>query len=230
MASYLILCQETAAESGIVASGQPVSVTGQVGQLADIVRWVRDAYDMIQRSRADWTWMVTEFAGATIPGKSAHSAADLGIVDRFGSWVYSGQGQSGFTIQDGENEGELAFCHYEQFRAYVTGSRRTETGRPQLCTINNEGKLAVYPIPAIGSAYTIRGQYRKSPQVLAINTDIPDMPLEHHNAIRWQALILCGVWEEASNQIPGWQSFFQQHRAELMRDYTPRVTVTGPLA
>ena len=101
MANFLTLCQEAAAESGVVAAGQPLSVTGQVGQLADFVRWVRDAYDMIQRSRRDWTWMQTEFAAPMIPGLGVYAASDLGIATRFGNWVAAYDGYSGFTIQDG---------------------------------------------------------------------------------------------------------------------------------
>ena len=85
-----------------------------------------------------------------------------------------------------------------------------------------------YKIP--DAVYTIRGEFYRGPQILTLTADVPEMPLAHHDAIKWRALILLGTFDEAPEQIPQWKEFLGEYMAPLVRKNTPRIQLPGPLA
>ena len=233
MSSFLELAQAVARDSGTVSDlTAPPTVTGQTGRLLRIVNWTAEGYRDIQRRRDDWRWLRREFSGQTIAAVPRYALNTTS--ERFKHWVFhSDDGENTFSIYltaDGQaGEGWLTYVPWDQFRrTRLFGSAAAHTGKPGYITVDPLNRLVVYPIP--DDIYTIRGEYYQAPQILTADDDVPEMPEAHHEAIKWQALILLGVFDEAPKQLPAWTTFLGEHIASLERTQTPRVVLAGPLA
>lgn len=233
MSTFLELCQAVARDSGTVSDlTAPSTVIGQTGRLLRIVNWTAEGYRDIQRRRDDWRWLRREFSGQTIATVSRYALNTTS--ERFKHWVFhSDSGEDTFSVyltsagQTGE--GWLRYVPWDDFRrTRLFGSAAADTGKPRDITVDPLNRLVVHPIP--DDIYTIRGEYYQAPQILTADADVPEMPEAHHEAIKWQALILLGTFDEAKEQIPAWVAFLNRHIASLERTQTPRVVLAGPLA
>lgn len=229
--TFLQLCQRVAQESGTVAGSlQPSTVIGQTGRLAKFVNWTASAWSDIQLRRSDWLWMEGEFSGETASGTATYApgGAEFNLT-RFGEWKprrYAG-GDSDITIyltaSGVSDERALLWLPYETFRRqYLRGGASLVTGYPAYVTIDPAQNLRLHPIP--NGAYTVRGRYHKSPQVLAADADVPEMPAKFHQLIAWEALTkFIGPDDEATpQQFAGWE----RRRSALDFDLT--VSQTPP--
>jgi hypothetical protein len=235
VSTFLELCRETAQESGTISGeSQPPAVTGQTGRLADIVRWVRDGWNEIQNARASWKWMRAEFEEQITSAASRYDAVTDFGMDRFAEWiVFDENGNTTVTMfktsLGATDERFLVYVPWDEFYGtFLLGTNRTRVDRPSRFTVDPQGQLTFWPTP--DATYTVRGLYRKSPQVLAANTDIPEMPARFHKLIVYTALLKLGQYDEALNQYPLWLIECRRRQSELERDQMPGVSLPGPLA
>lgn len=231
MATFLELCQQVAEESGTVSGmSSPPTVVGQSGRLQRIVNWTSRAYTSIQTKRPDWLWLRGEFEGTTIPGVQRYTGAGIGISDRFSRWLVSDEGPV-FSVhlpsEPRSTEGWLIPKPWEDFRT-VFARGTPEVRKPLYVSIDPQGHLVFYPTP--DDAYTIRGPYVRSPQILRFDDDVPEMPVEHHEAIVWEALLRLGTFDEAGGQMNLWGGWLADKMASLVNEQTPRIRFSGPLA
>jgi len=236
--TFLQLCQAIARDSGTIPNlPAPSTTASQTGRLLRVVNWTSEAYGDIQRKRKDWLWLRNEFSGNTIAATQRYAAAAMGITDRFGHWVFeSDTGEWGkesmscyLTATGRSDETRLHFKPWREFRdIYLFGNNADDTGKPTYFTVDPQQKIVLWPIP--DADYTVRGEYFKSPQILAVDGDIPEMPVAYHEAIKWQGLLLLGTFDEAAEQMQVWQAFLAAHYKGLIRDHTPRLEFSGPLA
>lgn len=210
MSTYLKLCQNVALESGTVpGTSQPTSVTGQIGRLARIVKWVNDAWGDIQR-RHDWRWMEAEFSGTLNAGQETATAADMGISDRFGSWIYRNEGEHSFfsiyKVSEGvSDERPLVYKDWDYFRRTArTGDYADADNQdyPVWITVAPDQSLMTYAIP--DTSYQVRGRYRQAPQTLSANTDEPEMPAKFHRLIELGALLKLENFDESQARVQFW--------------------------
>ncbi len=234
MATFLELVQAVALESGTVSKSIS-TVEGQTGRMARFVGWTRDALLDIERRRGDWRWMRRDFAGDVLPGVAEYDAASLGIAS-FSRWVDRDDNERAFTIQKAsEDRGQEGYVRDILWdgdmgfrRTYRMGEPASRTGMPSVVAITPADTLALWPIP--DETCILRGEYVRAPQRLVADGDVPQMPAEHHDAIRWRALMLMGLFDQSPEQVPVWAELFGEHMAALERKQTPRVTWGGPLA
>jgi hypothetical protein len=235
MATFLELAQKTAQESGVVAQqGQPISVIGQTGRLKEIVDWTRDAWVRVQNAQNDWRFMRREFTStATTIGSARYTAASFGITD-FAEWlveneddynIYTCYRQS-LGVAD---ERPLRFLPWPVWRGRY-GRGQQVNKRPIYYAISPNNEFCLGPIP--DAAYIVRGEYRRTPQVLTENTDIPICPERFHDVIVWRAIQLLGEEAEAVEvQIPAAIRNYREINGDLMRDQRPRMRIVSrPLA
>lgn len=212
---------------------QPASVVNQTGRLRKIVSWTASAWTDIQRSRDDWRWMVDEFAGPTLVNLDAYTDAGMSIA-RFSSWLVrqdqgSDSGLSIFRPAIGRSdERPLLWCDWPLFRdRYLRGEH--PAGYPTVVTIDPRDALRLHPTP--DAVYTLRGEYRKAPQTLAANTDVPEAPAQHHELIVWRALSrYLAADDESVVQEPRWTALADSMLFDLVRRQTPHLTFAEPLA
>lgn len=232
--TYLELCQTLASESGTVpGSNQPATVTSQTGRLAKIVRWVNDAWRDIQNIERGWLWMRGEYEGDTLLNIDSYTGASLNAT-RLRDWIVMQppHDDSGVTVYpDGEPEveGALISLDWGLFRrTKLRGVHVHDAGPPRFVTVDPQRNLRLSPKP--DGVYVIKGEYWKAPQELAANSDVPEMPEEHHQTIISRALDYLGTDDESAAQIPAWSARARMHLAALRRDQLLRIGVPRPLA
>lgn len=235
MSTYLEICQDVARESGTVPTiGQPTTIAGQTGRLLRVTYWVRDAWADIQKQRSDWLWMMDEFTGSLTSGTQRYSAASFSIDSRFSEWVFNDRENmpalSAWLTSAGQTgEYDLEYLPWMEFRRRcLRGDAASRSGRPQLVSQDDARQLVFYPKP--DAAYTINGLYRKSPQTLADDDDVPECPSQFHAAIKWRALLYLGAYDEAPEQMGFWDQQLRRTLGELVQHQTPKVSRPGAFA
>jgi hypothetical protein len=219
--NFLQLAQRVAQESGTVdGSAQLSSVVGQIGRLKSIVDWTADAWVQIQSERNAWRWMRREFSGKqTTAGTARYTAASWAITD-WGNWItdrdctlyrpFSIYKQSAGLA----DEGEILEIAWEEWRSKYRRGVQNQN-RPTEYAISPQGEVCFGPIP--DATYVVRGEYRKAPQVLSANDDVPDLPAQFHMVIVWRAILLLVQHDEAD---PGVQVSAKFQHDKLMSDLT----------
>lgn len=224
--NFLQLARMTVQQSGTIQGVLPTTVIGQANRLKQIVDFVSEAYLDIQNSHRMWRWMNSRFTGQTVIGKRFYEATDFTDerdntpITRFSQWGFKGDmsdaGLSHYLIATGAaEEGPLRWLDIDTF--YETQGRGVQTpGKPQFYTVDHQSRLTLSPIP--DGVYQIRGKYRKSAQVLAVDSDIPEMPSEFHTIIKDAALCYLEGFDEGPRipvyrlrMLPNW-SMLELHQ------------------
>lgn len=229
--NYLELCQTFARETGISTSG-PSSVTGQIGEFISVIDWVQQAYIDIQL-RHPWKWLRREFTLQTTDGDGVYAFSDCtdadGTLTRFDRWLINDLHDPP-KIYQGSAAGEtfLSYVDHADFRVvYQIGAQRTNESQPIHITADEQDRLLLGPIP--NGQYTVTGWYFRSPQVLAENDDVPEMPAHFHRLIVLYALEHYGYKYVAQEALE--RSFRQGRRMlrQLEATQAPRIRLCGPL-
>ncbi len=227
--NFLQLCKEAAGDSGTVA-GLPnlTTVAGATGRAAQLVAWVRDAWIDIQNERNDWLWMRRRFTGKALTiGQMEYSAANLDLT-RVSEWLPDRPRYYTFTIYDPDqgqgSEAEMSMISYDQW-IYRYGRRTQDTGRPSEWARAPDGKLLIGKKP--DKAYVISGEYRLTPQELATDADIPEMPTQFHRLIIPEAVRLAARSDEAWQALTAQCQQYERLRAPLVREQTGTPDMTG---
>lgn len=229
MSTYLELCQKVAREGGITnALNQPSSVTGQTGKLAEVVSWTAEAWNRIQNEHNAWRFHRKEFTStATTIGAGRYTGASWGITD-FAEWLQETDNDPHIYTIYKQSEGvssekRLSYIDWPVFRnAYLRG---TQTNNPPIhYTIDAMNQFCLGPAP--DAAYIVRGEYRRTPQVLSANANVPICPVRFHNVIAWRAVILLAEEAEAIEaQVPLAQRNYNEIMGQMRRDLLPRVRI-----
>lgn len=219
--NFLELAKMAARESGTVSGDLPVSVSGQTGRLDKIVRWTAEAWNRIQVHRTDWLWMRDDFEGVTANGIVAYTGASWN-APRLVKWHTGYDAISAYPAGHPNEEGFLIPVPWEYFRRQW-GRAEPQFGRPREYSISPRNELCLGPVP--DGEYVIRGEYQKGPQILAANTDVPELPLRFHSVIGWYALILLAEHDEAGLHIATAQRNFRELMGDLQRDQLPQLFI-----
>lgn len=237
--NFLELARKTRQWSG-VTSGTISSVVDQTGATALIVDAVIHAWDLIQSKHATWNWRRAEFSYAltavTPPAEARYTAASFGLTS-FSSWmrdrprdnpVYRSMSLYDTTIGVAD-EVSLTEIPFELWKVkYGRGS--VTALRPTEWAVAPDRRLCLGKPPSM--AYTLRGEYWKGPQTLAINDDEPEMPADYHYAIVWRAVVLLTEKDEAAADVyVRAENKYVEIISQLERDQLPSISARGnPLA
>lgn len=240
MTTYLQLVQTLANESGTIAGAGPVgaasalptAVASATGQLLKMTSWITKAYTDIQIARSDWLWLRAEFS-ATITSSAAEYAGSDFSLTRFSRWRYNPTGDSGITCYltatGRSDEQPLSFAPWDVFRRlYLRGANFSLQNRPSVFSVTPANKLYFWPKP--DDTYTVLGEYKKSPQVLAADADVPEMPAEFHDLIWMRAWKTSEIYDESYGRF----SFLIQEERRLwtalLVHQVPAPSIEYPLA
>lgn len=195
--NYLQIAQMTARESGTISGdATPSSVTGQSGRLLKVVNWTATAWQQVQNLREDWLWMRDVFQGPVTANTARYTSASWGLT-RWGKWWTDDHSVTLYATAIGPaDEGELRFMPWAEYRRFYDRGVPTPM-RPRHYSISPIGQFCFGPVP--DQAYVARGEYQKNAQLLAANTDIPELPDSAlHSVIAWKALILLSQYDEGA--------------------------------
>lgn len=230
--TFLQLCSLLATRSGAVGTA-PSAVTGQTGRQAKVVDWIMNAWTLIQGASTDWDWMQGEVAATALTiNDMSYSGSDLGIASRFaafkGDRLVDGYVYRPWTIYDNSigqsDETALREIPYVQWR--LAYDRGTHTAiRPSVYALAPDGTIRFGPKPDI--AYRVRGEYRKTPQILAANSDTPELPDRFHDMIVWRAIMLIGGHDETDAQYQQAAIKYGEMMLALQKECLPPINFGG---
>lgn len=230
--TYLELCRAVAAKSGTISGdGLPVSTVNQAGRLQKIVYWTNEAWQLIQNSRENWRWMHGEFEGDLLPGVKRYTAASWNL-SRFARWVEDQTLHQAFSTLNPligpSDEAVLPQRSYERWRQLYDRGPQTP-GRPAMWAVSPLDEFLVGPAPDV--ARTLKGEYYKTPQVLAQDGDVPELPARFHDIIVYRALILLAEYDEAGGARDMALTSYSEMLVALEREMLPRIGIGGgPIA
>lgn len=233
--TYLTAVQKLRQEAEIPGTG-PSTVVNQTGQARRLVDWVKDAYEDIQNRHDNWRWLRSEFSLLTVAGTSTYASTactdDGNPITRFTRWWP--RDDCGFSnlrcyLQSGGVGGEtwLVFLPWSRFRSiYQIGTQNN--GQPAHFTIDPQNRLVLGPTP--NDVYVLTGEYQKSPQVLAADADVPELPAQFHRLIVLRAMEMYGANAIAQEVLARAMSEGGRMMRALENNQLPEVTFAEPLA
>jgi hypothetical protein len=237
VSTYLQLCQDVVRECGIPGTG-PSAITGQTGELARVVAWVKNAYTEIQNRYPDWRWLRKPFTFNTVAGTDAYAYGSVtdgeasALITRFSRWWANDlDRRPTIYLSSGGVTGEhwLIWVPYSFFkRLYRFGPQTTARGMPIHISVNDANKLVLGPNP--DAVYVVQGEYQKNAQVLAANSDTPEIPVDYHQLIVCRAMAKYAGFESASDVMLRATTEGNPLMRQLEANQRPQMRLAGPLA
>lgn len=232
--NYLELVQRYRQESNYANSG-PATIVGQIGDHARAVSWIADAYTELQ-NRTAWRWLKKEFTLNTVASDDSYMSTDATDDDtaiaiaRFKSWHIDDPYNPPRIYLQSAGIGSaywLTYIPWAQFRTtYQIGTFADSS--PSHISIDPKNNLRIGPPPS--AVYVIESEYVRSAQVLAANTDIPEMPSDYHMLIIYLALQDGGFYDLAEEMIARGVKKGKKLIRQLENDQGPAIRMAGALA
>jgi len=246
MKTYLQLCQAVCRECSIAAGESAITtVANQSGQLQRVTAAVRDEWTRIQNLHTDsgllWRFLRSEFTLLAETGVDTYASGASQVKDtvagtpgatitRFRKWLianYDNPPKSYKTSAGKGTEGFLTFLAWNDFK-YIYDIGTQNPGPPAHITINPQNKLVIGPVP--DSNYTITGDYIKSAQLLVLDDDEPDMPVDMEDVIVWKAVSRTGLQKNAGELITLGEDNYAHYLGQLESDQLSEIPIASPMA
>jgi hypothetical protein len=199
--NYLAICQQTRQECDASGTG-PSAVTNQTGESKRFVDWCAQAYTEIQNKRGDpggWKWLRKGFTFNTTASLGTYAygsitdVATSNPITRFKDWYV--QSFKAYLTSTGVGaEYPLVFMEWDPFRRFYLYATQNP-GQPQHFSIDPDMQVRLGPAP--DAIYTVSGDYQRSAQVLAADSDIPEMPTNFHMLVVYEAMKKYAGFESA---------------------------------
>lgn len=207
---FLSLCKKARQEARISGDG-PVTVNSQIGILNDVVNAVQDAWHDLQMQQPTWSFMEASEHVALTPDQLKYSVGDLGI-QRLGKVV---------SIHIGFRELEAL-----SWSEYQTTSHLSElVGEPVYYCFGPDRNLRF--LPALTDPTEVFIRYRKTPSELILNTDEPDIPIEHRPVIYWAAVMKLTANESDSVIYQKAMEHYDAYLLGLQDEFLPAMEFRG---
>lgn len=216
MSTFLALCQKVSSLAGISGTG-PAAVTSQTGVNAKLVSFTKDGWLRVQGESEHWNFMRKEGTLNTVAATQSYSAATILAVPNanYGTIIEK-------TLKFADRSGRLTYIPYAEWEA-KDYDLLTGTGRPQVYTIKPDGALLLYPIPT--AIHALKFHYRRAPQELAANADVPDLPDQYHDIITYRALMLYFEHDQAGPEWKSASANYDEWFARVAQTQLPRITI-----
>lgn len=231
MSNFLQLAQDLRRECGISGTG-PTTVVSQTGELLRVVNWIIASWKELQNHKNNWRWMRAPFTVQTVAAVDTYAygaCTDVltsALISRFKRW-YPKEFQIYLTTSGIGTSHWLTEFPWDSFkRIWKVGNQNN--GYPAAVAIDPQNNFRLGAKP--NDIYTVTGDYQRSAQVLAIDTDVPEMPADFHQLIVFRGMKKYAAFAGASEV---WASAKDQHAQmmlDLMLDQLPQPGFGEPLA
>ncbi len=206
--NYLDLCKGYVSELGIAGGTGPAAVTGQTGEMANVVRWIRDACLDIDNMWRDWRYLWCEYdvnvSNENVPPPALPANPPAREWNRDSLWINFGTSAAK----------QLAFVEWPRFRVMAAGG--IASGQPTEFTEMPNRVIRLNRRPA--NVTPLHAEYWRRPPVLAANSDVPLMPDDYHRVIICRAAIMYGNREAAGEIINGMEAEYVSMIDKLQSD------------
>lgn len=219
MSSFIELARNVRSKVGMQGTG-PASVSAS-GAEEDIVSAVRDAWIDIQNSRPDWRWMRSRVTFNTAVGTEEYLLSDIFT----GAYRHKLWREDTLYVLDNGKKSKKRYREYDDF--IYRHANDTTNSKISEFTIVPESDALLFNSP--DGIYPITIDYQKSPQILDLDADIPELPQYYHLLIEYAAVEkYCAA--VGSHSI--YQQYASQHVAmwgQVTRTHLPpkKITVRG---
>lgn len=207
--TFLELCQRLRQDVGAAGTG-PASVSGQSGEYARLIGWIRAAWREIQTDRERWRFAWTR---GSISVESAFR--EYALPEDFSSWDED-------TLYLGDRR--LRVIPWETFREQF----RTPDGEVRCVSVAPDNTLRLNGYPDADG--TLEFEYWRTPQELTEGTDVPRLPSRYHMAIVYRAMIEYGFYENAAEVIQQGRRGYESLANAMEISELPEMELAGPLA
>jgi hypothetical protein len=186
--NFLEIAKRVNKECGISGDG-PSSVVSQTGMSAKVVNWARTAHDEVQGTRSEWGFDWATSTQVLVEAQESYGMAndwglDVKTVVKHGLYLYR-------TIDGPAAKHWPVFVSWGRFREMRLPNA---TGLPIYWTQAPDNTLYFHPIPDAGITTVL--EFYRNPLELVNNFDVPRLPLRHHMAIVWRAVMFFCASEE----------------------------------
>jgi hypothetical protein len=198
------------------------------------LNWVKDEWVNLQAEQDEWQFLrnsfnfdstanqrayTTQQAGATVDGTSATAPI-------LASWKLDSLriSTAGSSYAD---EMILGFMTYEDYRnLYEYGQMRATRAKPVVFSVRpNDLAIVLGNVP--DAAYTVVGEFYRTPQDLSADADTPLMPPRFHDLVVFRAVRAAGIFYAAPEVIGRADDKIAKIQPALCSDQLP-VIMTGP--
>lgn len=202
------------------------SVAGVSGRADKLVTWVKRAWEDVQNQR-EWNFLKGEFEATLTAGARRYTASSFNI-ERFKRWETDTPFFQPVTLYDPaigqSDETALRQVPYDVWRTrYDRGVH--DQNRPTVYAVCGSGDNICFG-PTPDKTYTVRGGYRKSPQILSGNTDVPEAPEHLHQIIVHRAMVLMGAGDESPVTVTFAQNEYRRLFAAMCEECLPHVDMS----
>ncbi len=202
--TFLELCQQLRQETGAAGRG-PAGVSGQSGEYARLIGWVRAAWREIQLERRRW-----RFAWAEDSVEVETGFRDYPLPQDLDDWDEE-------TVRlDGD---KLCVLPWEDFRERF----HDPVGKVQYAAILPYGRLRLNAHPEQAGVITF--EYWRTPQELVEGDDKPRMPSRYHLAIVYRAMLQYGLYENAPEVVQQARVNYQEILSAMEVAELPEMTL-----
>lgn len=230
MSDFLDLCVDLRRECAVGGTG-PTTVVDQTGELERLVKWIRDAYNEIQSEEPNWRWLRSEFTFQTVAGDDSYAYGDMtdsvasATITRFDRF-WTEEVQIYLTSAGIGGRHHIPYTRWEDFRrVWLTGNPTNQY--PSCFSIDPRDNFRLGGPP--GAVYTVTGEYQKSPQVLALDDDTPEMPAKYHPLIVARAMEKYAAYHAAPEVDVAAQRIIDRWMPDLRANQLPESRLAPPL-
>lgn len=209
--SYLDLCKALVAELG-VAGGNIAAVTGQSGELGNIVRWVADADLYIHNLWADWKFTWT--SGPTGQLVNANGDTISSITD-MASEIERGLVLKAETV----SAYRPRWMPWPQFREQFKTRPKQTNPTPGYWTVRPDGVIELSEKVTDNTAWSL--EYYRVPTRMVNNNDLSLIPTRFDRIIIARAAIMYGVREDAPEIVSGFAAEYDDTLEKMESAYLP---------
>ena len=194
MSSFLTLCQEFASEVGI-PGGVPATVVSQTGELAEVVRMVRNADQDIKRRWFDWKFLWATATDTTALNLNTlttlQKPADIGTYNLDSFWLDKSTASAV----------HLVHVDYEYYRDTLKIGTQTSS-KPYLFTTAPNKNILLWP-QSDSASYSLTYEYWIAAAAMTADVDVSAIPTDFHRIIIARAKIFWGDREDAPEVVAG---------------------------